>query len=237
MAQREAGEKVGMINVFDLMIESEREDISNSGKLLKRLVNNSILSLCFSDGSNEAISLTNKVTILEITGLDLPKETETVGITKSQKKSLIVMYALGYFCKRFGERDRKQETILFFDEAWFFNSTSVGKSILMELKRIGRSFNNFMVYITQSVKDLETSDDSTGFGTVFAFLEKTEIDDVLDYLKVVKTEKTREWIGNMTMAQCIYFDTFGRKERITVDGMFPEITELFDTVKTDLKAV
>lgn len=237
LAQREAGEKVGMINVFDLMIESDREDISNSGKLLKRLVNNSILSLCFSDGSNEAISLTNKVTILEITGLDLPKETETVGITKSQKKSLIVMYALGYFCKRFGERDRKQETILFFDEAWFFNSTSVGKSILMELKRIGRSFNNFMVYITQSVKDLETSDDSTGFGTVFAFLEKTEIDDVLDYLKVVKTEKTREWIGNMTMAQCIYFDTFGRKERITVDGMFPEITELFDTVKTDLKAV
>lgn len=39
------------------------------------------------------------------------------------------------------------------------------------------------------------------------------------------------------MAQCIYLDTFGRKERITVDGMFPEITQLFDTVETKLKAV
>ena len=41
----------------------------------------------------------------------------------------------------------------------------------------------------------------------------------------------------MTMGQCIYYDTFGRKERITVDGLFPEITKLFDTVKSDLKAV
>ena len=147
------------------------------------------------------------------------------------------MYALGYFCKRFGEQDRSEETIIFFDEAWFFNSTAVGRSILMSLKRIGRSFNNFMVYITQSVKDLETEDDSTGFGTVFAFLEPSEVDDILRYLHLPVTESTRKWLMNMTMGQCIYLDTSGRRERITVEGMFPEIIELFDTVETNLQSV
>lgn len=238
LARRQSGEKVGMLHVFQDMQElGESSDIQNVGKLLERIVRNSILSLCFSDGQNEAISLDNKVTVLEITGLDLPKADSRETLTKSQQKSMTVMYALGYFCKRFGEKDRSEETILFFDEAWFFNSTSVGRAILMELKRIGRSFNNFMVYITQSVHDLRTEDDSTGFGTVFAFLEKTEIDDVLDYLKVNKTKETREWLGNMTMGQCIYYDTFGRKERITIDGMFSEIFELFDTVETKLQSV
>lgn len=238
LKRREAGEQVGMLHVFeDMQLFGETVDIQNAGKLLERIVRNSILSLCFSDGSNSAISLDNKITVLEITGLDLPKANASQQMTKSQQKSLTVMYALGYFCKRFGEKDKTEETIIFFDEAWFFNSTAVGRAILMELKRIGRSFNNFMVYITQSVHDLITEDDSTGFGTVFAFLEKTEVDDVLDYLKVNKTKETREWMSNMTMGQCIYYDTFGRKERITVDGMFPDISELFDTVETKLKSV
>ena len=65
----------------------------------------------------------------------------------------------------------------------------------------------------------------------------SEIDAVLEYLKIPKNTTTSEWLGNMTMAQCIFLDTFGRKERITVDGMFPEITQLFDTVETKLKAI
>ncbi|WP_303977526.1 ATP-binding protein [Streptococcus danieliae] len=238
LARREAGERVGMLQVFEDMQESLSDDVVNAGKLLVRLVKNSILSLCFSNGENESINLENKITILEIAGLDLPKQDNAqIAISKSQQKSLIVMYALGYFCKRFGEQDRSEETIIFFDEAWFFNSTAVGRSILMSLKRIGRSFNNFMVYITQSVKDLETEDDSTGFGTVFAFLEPSEVDDILRYLHLPVIESTRKWLMNMTMGQCIYLDTSGRRERITVEGMFPEIIELFDTVETNLQSV
>lgn len=238
LARREAGERVGMLQVFEDMQESLSDEVVNAGKLLVRLVKNSILSLCFSNGENESINLENKITILEIAGLDLPKQDNAqIAISKSQQKSLIVMYALGYFCKRFGEQDRTKETIIFFDEAWFFNSTAVGRAILMSLKRIGRSFNNFMVYITQSVKDLETEDDSTGFGTVFAFLEPSEVDDILKYLHLPITESTRKWLMNMTMGQCIYLDTSGRRERITVEGMFPEIIELFDTVETNLQSV
>ncbi|MDX5039047.1 ATP-binding protein, partial [Streptococcus suis] len=127
MKKRAEGQKVGMQHVFeDMQSESQEQETRNAGKLLERIVKNSILSLCFSDGQNDSISLDNKVTILEITGLDLPKAGTNHELTKTQQKSLTVMYALGYFCKRFGERDKSEETILFFDEAWFFNSTSVG---------------------------------------------------------------------------------------------------------------
>ena len=237
LAKRAHGEKVGMIHVFKDLLKHEDNSVKEAGDYLLTAVNQSILSLCFSDGQNEAISVDSKITILEINGLNLPNDKANSDLTPDEKKSLTIMYALGYYCTKFGKQDRTVETIEFFDEAWFFNSTTVGKQILKRMKRVGRSENNFLVFITQSVHDLSSEEDGTGFGSVFAFLEDTEIDDVLDYLKIPNNETTKEWLGNMTMAQCIYLDTFGRKERITVDGMFPEITLLFDTVETKLQAV
>lgn len=236
LERREQGEKVGMLHVFRDMQQSNVKEVHDAGQALESKSKNSILSLCFSDGSNPAIDLTRKITILEIEGLDLPKSV-TAKLTKSQEKSMVVLYGLGYFCKRFGQRDASVETMVTVDEAWQFNSTEVGRGILMEMRRVGRAQNNFMLFGTQSVHDVESEEDTTGFGTVFAFLEPTEIDEVLEYIRVKPDDITRQWIGKMTMGQCIYFDTFGRRERITVDGMFPEMTTLFDTVESSMQAV
>lgn len=237
LERRERGEKVGMIHVFKDMQESDLEEVQKAGIALEKKAHKSILSLCFSDGSNPSIDLTNKITILEIEGLDLPRD-EAVELTKSQKKSLVVLYAVGYFCKRFGQRDWEVETLVVVDEAWQFNSTTVGQAVLKEMKRVGRSQNNFMLFGTQSVRDLTSEDDNTGFGTVFAFLEDKEIEEVLEYMNMEVTKTTKKWIGNMkTTGQCVFFDTFGRRERITVDAMFSEFGELFKTVKSQLKAV
>ena len=69
---------------------------------------------------------------------------------------------------------RTQETIIFMDEAWFFNTTAVGRSIIKRIKRLGRSENSFLVLITQSVDDTVNEDDNTGFGTIFAFHSSAE---------------------------------------------------------------
>ena len=92
--------------------------------------------------------------------------------------------------------------------------------------------------VTQSVKDLKTSDDTTGFGTVFAFPENTETEAILEHLRVENDAASRAWLENQTMGQCIYYDTFGRKERITVDGtIFPIFLPLFKTVDSKLVSV
>ena len=41
--------------------------------------------------------------------------------------------------------------------------------------------------------------------------------------------KSRKMMNTMTRAQCVYKDCFGRKSRMTVDGVFPEIAKLFET--------
>lgn len=236
LERREQGEQVGMLHVFQDMQQSDIKEVRDAGVSLEFKSKNSILSLCFSDGKNPSIDMTSKITILEIEGLDLPKS-ETAVLTKSQEKSMVVLYALGYFCKRFGQRDVTVETMVTVDEAWQFNTTPVGRGILMEMRRVGRAQNNFLLFGTQSVHDMESDDDTTGFGTIFAFLEPSEVTDVLDYLRITPNKTTCDWLSNMTMGQCVYLDNFGRRERITVDGMFPEVTRLFNTVETKLKAV
>ena len=236
--RRKAGEKVGMLQVFDELEKSSKEEISDAGYLLKRISKNTLLSLCFSDGSQEVLKTDDKTIIVEIAGLDMPEDNDKDEMTETQLRSLTVMYALTYFCAIFGEREKDKETMLYLDEAWQVMSTPAGRQVVNRVKRTGRSFNNFLVLITQSVKDLKTSADTTGFGTVFAFPENTETEAILEHLRVENDELSRAWLENQTMGQCIYYDTFGRKERITVDGtIFPELLPLFETVKSNLVSV
>lgn len=238
LERRKAGEKVGMLQVFDELEKNSKEEVETTAYFLKRISRNSLLSLCFSDGSQNVLNVDNKITIVEITGLDMPQGTDKDEMTETQLRSLTVMYSLTYFCAIFGEREKDKETMLFLDEAWQVMSTPAGRQVVNRIKRTGRSFNNFLVLVTQSVKDLKTSEDGTGFGTVFAFPEHSETGAILEHLRVEDDELSRAWLENQTMGQCIYYDTFGRKERITVDGtIYPELMELFETVETELVAV
>ncbi|RKV78107.1 MAG: conjugal transfer protein, partial [Streptococcus sp.] len=144
---------------------------------------------------------------------------------------------LTFFCADFGERDRTQETLLYVDEAWQILLTPSGRQLLARIKRTGRSFNNFLVLVTQSVKDVSTEDDGTGFGTVFAFSEDSETSSILEHLKIKEDDLSKAWVENQTMGQCIFSDVFGRRERITVDGtIYDSITPLYATVTTNLKS-
>ena len=107
----------------------------------------------------------------------------------------------------------------------------------MKMRRTGRSFNNFLVFVSQSHRDSNTSIDDTGFGTLFSFNSPTEVDLILDTHGIVKSEETRKWVSSMSMGQCLFTDPFGRTERITIDGIVPELNPLCDTIETELVAV
>ena len=231
---RENGEKVGTKNIMEALTKSETDRVRITAELLLEKMSNSTLSLCFSDGQNEAISMSKRISIIEVTGLELP--TSETSITENQRQSLVALYALGQFCYKFGSESKK-ESITFIDEAWFFNITDVGKEIIMKIRRTGRSFNNFLVFVSQSHKDSNSELDDTGFGTLFSFNSPTETDLILDTHGIVKSEETRKWVSSMSMGQCLFTDPFGRTERITIDGIVSEINPLCDTIETELVAV
>ncbi len=74
LALRERGEKVGMLTVFRDLEKHRSKAVRVSANLLVKMVQNSILSLCFSDGQNQAVDTDSRITVLEVTGLDLPTD-------------------------------------------------------------------------------------------------------------------------------------------------------------------
>ncbi|MEX1447837.1 ATP-binding protein, partial [Enterococcus sp. C76] len=120
--RRVEGEQVGLYHVLDGMLKSEAKEVRDMGDFLRTLVKGSILELAFSYGEVEGLSFDEKVTILEIEGLRLPKDKHGK-LDDNERLSTALMYSLGEFCSAFGSRDRSKPTVSFFDEAWILQSS------------------------------------------------------------------------------------------------------------------
>lgn len=234
LEKRKKGEKVGLLSVFEAMTHDKEKAVVDVAKYFLKNGSRSTLSLVFSYGENKAISLDSRITVLGVQGLNLPKDTKSM--SESEKNSMAVMYALGYFCSWFGKRNRHEKTATIFDEAWFLEGSEIGASILKEKRRTGRSYDDFTLQASQSVKDKDESDDDTSFGMLICFKEPKEIDAILKLLKVPVDEKSKKWVSTMSKGQAIIKDPFGRIARVTIDGVVPEMCELFNTKDDTLKS-
>lgn len=230
--RRAKGEQVGMRQVIELLKRNEEKEVSEIGDLLDEKIKGSVLRLGFSDGRNKGLSFDKRITVIGVLGLSIPKESDDPNYySQSEKKSLALMIPLGKFCEKFGSMDDDQETFEVFEEAWIFNTSSVGKKILNGIKRVGRSQNNMLIYSTQSVTDVTAEDDHGNFGTIFAFNEPTEEEKILKHVGVDVIEKNREWLSGMKKGQCLMLDPYKNVQKISIHCLFPEISRSFDTVK------
>ena len=230
--QRARGQKVGLMHVVYHLQNSESESIRNAGDLLYQMSQNNVLSLIFSNGDVEGVHLDHKVNILQIEGLDLPKEDEDPRYySDSERKSLCLMIPLAKFCEKFGSRDKRENTAVMFDEAWMLTNARGGKKLVKSMRRVGRSYKNQLYLITQSVGDVQSDDDKGNFGARFAFDEDSERDDILDYMGLQKVDSNRELVKNMRKGQCLFKDFYGRTGKLAIDCLFDEWKEAFKTVE------
>ena len=229
LERREAGEVVGFKHVIELLCEDEDQKVREVGEYFKAISRNSILELAFSDGHVKGLSYDERVTVLEITDLSLPKA-DADTISDHEINSICLMFALGAFCKHFGERSN-DETLEIFDEAWVLMQSSEGKAVIKSMRRVGRSKYNTLCLSTQSVHDAENEEDSTGFGTIFAFKEPNEIKDILKHVGLEVNEKNIEWLKNMVSGECLYYDVYGNLNMIAVDNIHPDIDPLLKPMK------
>lgn len=235
LERREAGEVVGFNHVIDLLCKDEDRKVVEVGEYFKAIIRNSILELAFSDGNVEGLSYNERVTVLEIADLSLPKA-DSDNISDHEANSICLMFALGAFCKHFGERS-DDETLEIFDEAWVLMQSSEGQAVIKSMRRVGRSKYNTLGLVTQSVHDAENEDDSTGFGTIFAFYEKAERKDILKHVGLEVTEKNLEWLDNMVSGECLYYDVYGNLNRIAIDNIHPDIDPLLKPMKQTKSSV
>ena len=99
-----------------------------------------------------------------------------------------------------------------------------------EIQSVGRFYNNILCLITQSVHDAESDDDTTGFGTVFAFKEKNELSDILEHMDLETSKENLEWLNNMISGQCLYRDVYNNLNMITITNIFEGIDPLLKPI-------
>lgn len=227
---RSQGEKVGFKHVIEELRKNDEKEIREAGEYLFEMIDGTILDLAFSDGSTKGLNYDDRVTILEVADLTLPKEKSTK-ISEHERNSIVLMFALGNFCKRFGEKNRHEETMEFFDESWILTASLEGQKVIKSMRRVGRSQNNTLVLITQSVNDAKSDDDTTGFGTILAFYEESEREQILEHVGLKVNDRNLKWIDNMSSGQCLLKDVFGNVNRISIHIFLESWLELFSPMK------
>ncbi|UAY69730.1 ATP-binding protein [Bacillus paralicheniformis] len=229
--RKQQGEQVGSLNIIREMQKHEELAVKKAGDYLNEVVEDSILKLCIHDGSNPVLSLSKRLTILEVENLDLPGHSEQYeNYTISQLKSSAVMFALGKFCELFG-MNRDEQTTAFMDEAWIFETSKQGKKVNRQMRRIGRSYNNSLCFISQSTKDALSEEDSGNFGVAFAFDEPNEREEVLKWMNMEVTKENKKMLESMFQGQCLFKDYYGRTSKISIECLFEEWEGALKTVE------
>ncbi|MHC5548151.1 VirB4-like ATPase ConE [Bacillus subtilis] len=228
---KQKGEQVGSLDIIRKMQGHPEEPVQKAGDYLNEVVSDSILKLCIHDGSNPALSLEKRITILEVENMDLPDHAERLeNYTISQLKSSAVMFALGKFCELFG-MNQDEQTVEFIDEAWIFTTSQQGKKVERQMRRIGRSYNNAEYFISQSTKDALKEEDSGNFGVAFAFDEPNEREEVLKWMNMEVTKENKKMMESMFQGQCLFKDYYGRTSKISIECLFEEWQGALKTVE------
>ncbi|WP_168747007.1 VirB4-like ATPase ConE [Bacillus mojavensis] len=228
---KQKGEQVGSLDIIRRMQNHPEEAVQKAGDYLNEVVSDSILKLCIHDGSNPALSLEKRITILEVENMDLPDHAERLeNYTISQLKSSAVMFALGKFCELFG-MNQDEQTVEFIDEAWIFTTSQQGKKVERQMRRIGRSYNNAEYFISQSTKDALKEEDSGNFGVAFAFDEPNEREEVLRWMNMEVTKENKKMMESMFQGQCLFKDYYGRTSKISIECLFEEWQGALKTVE------
>ncbi|MFS3933182.1 VirB4-like ATPase ConE [Bacillus subtilis] len=229
--EKQKGEQVGSLDIIRKMQNHPEEAVQKAGDYLNEVVSDSILKLCIHDGSNPALSLEKRITILEVENMDLPDHAERLeNYTISQLKSSAVMFALGKFCELFG-MNQDEQTVEFIDEAWIFTTSQQGKKVERQMRRIGRSYNNAEYFISQSTKDALKEEDSGNFGVAFAFDEPNEREEVLKWMNMEVTKENKKMMESMFQGQCLFKDYYGRTSKISIECLFEEWQGALKTVE------
>lgn len=236
LRERESGQMVGFMTVIERMMENPEKDVRNAGQLLYQMIHNSVLQLVFSNGETNGLKIEEKMTVLGIKGLDLPdKKADAKYYSNSEKNAVAIMMALSKFCNKFGSADRKKHTVVVFDEAWMLTVSRLGSKLIQMMRRIGRSFNNALILVTQSVHDVNSEEDGGNFGVNFAFDEESERKDILRFMHLEvekdKENKNEKLLRNMIKGECLFKDVYGRVGKISIHCLFEEWTEAFKTVE------
>lgn len=210
-----------LAGVRDYLIASHNPAARALGSRLRLISELPIAKLCFSNGQGKRLQAESGLTIISVLGLDLPSDSlDRENYSNSNFLAVAIMYLLATLTKQLMlSRDKRHPKAIIIDEAWAITSTAQGAKLVAEVARMGRAHNTALLLISQNAEDFLDDRVKNSVSTKFAFRATGgEIDKVLDYLELEKTDLNREYVRQLESGECLMKDWSQRIARVYIDS-------------------
>lgn len=223
----------------------EEDELYKCAKFLARRLylqsENGMSKLLFGDGSEEAISLDNRLNILQIENLKLPSQTAAKeSYTNEETLSTVLMAVAAHFAKKFALVKRPVFKVILFDESWMLGKTVEGVKLYDFLSRMGRSLYTGCIFNGHSVLDIPNEGIKNTITYKFCFQTNndSEAARMCEYLELEPTQENKEVLKNLRNGECLFQDLDRHVGILRFDAVFQDIIEVFSTTpKTELAEV
>lgn len=215
-----------LISIFETMQNDE-----NATKLARKcrsFMRSPFGRLIFHDGELSTIKTDKRITILQVDNLKLPKkEKKKEDYDVVEMISVAIMNPIAAFALKFSLSEEFTLTIL--DEAWAVMTTQQGAELVDRLIRTGRSLYAAVYVISQNVRDLMESKNNLGVKFIFRSEDQSEIEDILDFLNLEKTEENYEMIRNIQNGEPLMQDLDGNVGLVRIEAVFEHVDLALET--------
>lgn len=218
----------------DDTLKNEASMLSRQIKLLSK---SGMSQLLIGNGSEKAISLDNRLNILQIQNLRLPDpNAKKEDYTQEENVSLVLMMVITAFCRKFMHAHPNQFKVLLFDESWMLGKTTEGEKLMSYVARMARSLYTSMILNGHSVTDLPNEGIRNSITYKFCFKtgNSAEAERMLDFLRLEKTPTNIELIMGLKNGQCFFQDLNGRVGILQFDAVFEDLIQVFSTTPVDI---
>ena len=213
-----------------------QEDAMLLSRQIKLLKNAGMSQLLIGDGTEKAISLDNRLNILQVQNLKLPSpDTKKEDYTQEENISTVLMMVITAFARKFVHSHKNNFKVILFDESWMLGKTVEGEKLMSYVARMSRSLYASMILNGHSVTDLPNEGIRNSITYKFCFKtgNTTEAERMLDFLKLEKTKSNIQLIMSLGNAQCLFQDLNGRVGVLKFDAVFDDLIKVFSTTPVD----
>lgn len=223
---------------------SEDDELYHTGRFLSRRLwlqaDAGMAQLIFGDGSEEAISLDNRLNILQIDNLKLPSpETPKDNYTAEENLSTVLFAIISNFAKKFAMVKRPVFKLILFDESWMLGKTIEGVKLYDFLTRMGRSLFAGCIFNGHSVLDLPSEGIKNTISYKFCFRTNSdsEAERMCLYMDMEPTPANKEVFKNLGNGECMFQDLDRHIGILRFDAVFQDLIDVFSTTPKTEKRV
>ncbi|MBA2176892.1 ATP-binding protein [Halobacillus locisalis] len=213
------------------MTNRRYEAIEKLHNTFSTLKNNNLSNLLFGEVGQDYRSLNVEVPlqILMVQNLDLPNQSTKV-IRPSHQISEAILISITSFTKQYMlNSDRSIHKVILQDEASSIDNSPIGRELMDFIVRKGRYYNTTLIKGSQNATDHGNDVANMGMKFSFGLSTNEEATRMLEYLNLPTTQGNVQKLKELPRGKCLFQDIYGRTAIITIDPVFKELFDAFDS--------